>query len=196
MICDLGALGSLDEHGVARLRSFVATRGLRVTDAAGDLLLLESRDADTLAWLEPVAAVEPRIARFDGALDLLEARLLAPEAPAGGCLPLVTSWRRVGALTRPPLLQWSVTGPDGVPRDEEPRRLGYGMTDVSRWPEAQAFEERYRWIVPVDLAPGTYTLQLTVWRHGPLGDTPAVAEEAAVRAAEGMIEVGRFRVVP
>ena len=199
VICDLSALtslGELDEHGLARLRSFIAIRSLRVTDTAGDLLLLESQDADTLAWLEPVAAMSPRIARFDGALDLLEARLPAPEAPAGGSLPIVTSWRRVGALTRPPLVQWSVTGGDGVTRDGSPRRLGYGLTDVSRWPETQAFEERYRWVVPVDLAPGTYTLQLTVWRHGSLADTPAVAEEPAVRAAQGVIEIGRFRIVP
>ena len=199
MICDPGALtsaGGLDEPGLARLRSFVASRGLRLADAAGDLLLLEPRDADTLAWLEPAAALAPRMARFDGALDLLEARLSAPEATAGGSLPIVTSWRRVGMLTTPPLVQWSVTGGDGVTSDEEPRRLGYGLTDVSRWPEGQAFEERYRWVVPVDLAPGTYTLQLTVWRHGPLDDTPSLADEPAVRAAQGVISIGRFRVVP
>ncbi len=199
MLCDLGALtalGEIDERGLARLRWFVAGRGLRVTDSAGDLLLLEPGDADTLAWLEPATDAAPRIARFDGTLDLLEAHLLATEAPAGGVLPLATSWRRVGPLAGAPLVQWSVTGADGVTRDEEPRRLGYGLSDVSSWPANHAFEERYRWVVPVDLAPGTYTLHLTVWRHGSLADTPAVADDDGVRAAEGMIEIGHFRVTP
>ena len=199
MICDLGALaamGEIDEHALARLRRFVSERGLYVTATAGDLLLLESGDADTLAWLEPATDAAPRIARFDGTLDLLEARLLATEAPAGGVLPLATSWRRAGPLAGAPMVQWSVTGPDGVTRDEEPRRLGYGLSDVSNWPENRAFEERYRWVVPVDLVPGTYTLHLTVWRHGSLADTPAVADDDGVRAAEGMIEIGHFRVTP
>jgi uncharacterized membrane protein len=199
MICDLAALaaeGQIHERGLARLRWFVARSGLRVVDSAGDLLLLEPTDTDTLAWLEPATDAAPRIARFDGTLDLLEAHTLAAEATAGGVLPIATSWRRVGPLAGAPMVQWSVTGPDGETHDEEPRRLGYGLSDVSSWPANHAFEERYRWVVPVDLAPGTYTLHLTVWRHGSLADTPAVADDDGVRAAEGMIEVGSFRVTP
>jgi uncharacterized membrane protein len=199
MLCDVGALtalGEIDERGLARLRRFAATRGLRVTDAAGDLVLLEPRDADTLAWLEPGTDAAPRLARFDGTLDLLEAHLLAAEAPAGGVLPLSTTWRRTGPLAGAPLLQWTLSGPGGVVRDDEPRRLGYGLSDVASWPAGHAYEERYRWLVPVDLAPGDYTLHLTVWRHGSFGDTPAVADDELVRAADGMIEVGRFRVTP
>jgi hypothetical protein len=199
MVCDLADLtarGELDERGLARVRAFVADRGLRVTGSAGDLLLLEPREADTLAWLEPAADPGRRLARFDGALDLLDARLLAPDAPAGGVLPLATTWRRVRPLTGVPMLQWSVTGADGATREEEPRRLGYGLADVSRWPEGQPLEERYRWIVPVDIAPGTYTLRLTVWRHGSLADLPAIADDPAVRSADGVIVIGTFRVVP
>ena len=198
MLCDLGALdalGEIDERGLARLRHYIASRGLRVTDTAGDLLLLEP-GTDTLAWLEPVREPRERYkpTRFDGALELLGAGLLSESVEPGGLLPIVTTWLRVGALPGAPLIQWTLTCPDGTVRDDEPRRLGYGLSDVTSWPSGLAYFETYRWVVPADLSPGTYVLSLSLWRHAPGGDIPATTDDPAVRRAEGLIEVGRFRV--
>jgi len=87
-----------------------------------------------------------------------------------------------------------VTDAAGRTRDDEPRVLGYGLTSVARWPAGGIFEERYGWVVPADLAPGRYTLSLTVWAHRTSGDAIVDADAAPGRAPVETIEVGAFRV--
>jgi hypothetical protein len=198
MLADLAALesrGEIDERGFARLRAFVASRGLRVTDMAGGLLLL-APGADTLAWLEPLRQPFDRgdsLARVAGGLRLLHAALPSPEVRPGERLEIRTTWLRDGAVEFAPLLQWTVMRADGpVAWDGEPARIAHGLSDVRTWPAAQAWVERDQWVVPDDLPPGTYELSLTVWRHGLAGDAPAPTSGRGVR--DGSVWVGRFRV--
>jgi uncharacterized membrane protein len=199
LLVDVGAhetIGRLDPEGCAQLVRLARASDLRVVDAAGDLLLLTSSPADTLAWLVPVVPDTGSAIRFDGALELLGTRLAAPASRPGDLLPLATRWRRAAQLPGQPQVEFLLTGPGRRVLGSRPRLLGYGFSPVAGWPPGAAYEERYRFVVPGGLAPGAYALAMRLsWRRGERA-TPAVTTDPGVRDAGGVVRIGTFRVAP
>lgn len=198
LVADLSAMsagGEIDAAGLARVRAFVSTRGLKRVAAAGDLVRLAADARDTLAWLVRVlgAGGDPARVCWDGAFECAGARLEASTVRPGGLLPVTLRWRRTGTLPGLPVVQWSVTGARGATREYEPRLLGAGFTDVAAWPAGIVFEERTSWIVPADLPPGDYTFAAGVaWRDGARDLEPRASGPGA--RDDGALAIGRFRV--
>ncbi len=198
MLMDAGALvakGELTAADLARIRAFVATRGLHVADAAGDLVRLQPGGRDTLAWLAaaPATSAAP-LAHWPGAFALLSASLPAPVVAPGGRLPIVARWRRDGPLPGVPLVQWTVTGPREQALDAPPVPLGFGLADPAAWPAGSAWDVRTSWVAPAGLAAGEHTLWATLWWWRDGDTVPATPTGPARDAGDGMVLVGRFRV--
>ena len=196
MLADLSALaasGEIDRAGLARVRDYARTHGLRIVDAAGDLVRLAATPRDTLAWLVAADSAGTPV-RFDGALECLGGAVPQPDIQPGDRLAIVTRWRRIATLPGLAQVQWAVTDARGRTLEDEPRLLGGGWTDPGMWAEATSFAVRTTWIAPATLAPGTYTLAFSVsWRNGD-DERDAIPEITHALDAEGRVEVGRFRV--
>lgn len=198
LIADTGeefTLSLLTGDGGERVAALARHDRLHLADEAGDLVLLRSAPAETLAWLAPAAdSIAPTV-RFDDALDFLGAAIPdgAPAEP-GGRVAIRTVWRRADELPDDPLVEWILTDARGHVRDDDLHLLGFGISPPADWPVGRALAERYAYTVPASLAPGAYTLSLSARWWGDDTTRAAVTADPAVVARHGVIEVGRITV--
>jgi uncharacterized membrane protein len=181
--------GYLDEGAAARLAAFAGANRLRIVARRGDLLLLEPAPAESTAWLEavaPVAAPEP----YTMGLQFEGAELDRAPRPAGGAVELVTHWRRVAPLADLAFVQLRLLDPAGRARLDQLRMLGYGLSPPSGWPLGVPLAERYALLLPGDLPPGPYRLEMTLGRRSGPNLWEAEPVSPALRGAEGRIPLG------
>jgi uncharacterized membrane protein len=156
----------IDSDTPEHWRALVQTNGLVPVEAHGDLLLWLAGARDTLALLTPGAVMAPleHPISFEERVRLLGAALPSGPVPAGGELPIVTSWQRHGDLDGILELALALRPVDDptVKRAVHSRFLGYGLWSVDDWPTDVVMRERYRWVLPDDLPAGDYDVEIAL----------------------------------
>jgi uncharacterized membrane protein len=179
-----------------RLRELLRSNGLRLVDARGDLLLFRPAPADSVALFATGRFGVEALHRitYDRQLAFLGGGVTAPEAAAGGLLPIATYWQRVAPTDSLFLTEFVIVDAAGNTVVDHMRYLGYMLYPAHDWPETTTVRESYRMVLPDDLRPGTYAVGMRVGRRMDLGQTIAEPDDPDVRAHGNLLDLGRFTV--
>jgi uncharacterized membrane protein len=201
-LLDTGAsllMDDIDSDSPDRWQDLVRANGLVPVEAHGDLVLWLAGARDTLSLVAPgpvLAPLEHPIS-FEERLRLVGASLPVEPVAAGDELPMVTCWQRHGDLDGILELALALRPLDGaepgIKRTVHSRFLGYGLWSVDDWASDVVMDERYRWVLPDDLAPGSYMVGIAVASKTEKGLHPFMTN---VRPdADGFFDLGRVSVI-
>jgi hypothetical protein len=188
----------IDADSPEHWRALAQTNGLVPVEAHGDLLLWLAGARDTVALVTPGVMARPLAPpiSFEERLRLVGAALPDAPVPAGGELPIVTSWQRHGDLDGTIELALALRPLDdpSVKRAVHSRFLGYGLWSVDDWPADVVMSERYRWVLPDDLPAGTYDVEIAVASKTDQGLHPYMTNLRP--DPDGFFVLGRVTVTP
>ena len=194
-------LASVDLGTGQRLRDLIAANGLRVADAAGNLVLYRrgsGNGADSIeTWSVgsfPIAI--PKSLVFDHELAFLGSEPGPGPVHAGGSLPVRTYWRRLEPADRIFMVYFVLLDGGGAPACQSGAFLGSLPNPVHLWPAGAIVRASDRIVIPRDLRPGRYALALRVgaWRDGVT--TLSQCDAPGLAADRMLVRLAQVEVVP
>ncbi|MFI5371574.1 MAG: DUF2079 domain-containing protein, partial [Candidatus Eisenbacteria bacterium] len=181
-------------------QAMTGLNGLVPVEEHGDLTLWLGRGHDPISLVEPGPVSGPLAhpISFEDRLRLVGAGLPSGSVAAGDELPLVTCWQRHGEIDGVVELVLALRPLDGDdPREKRAahsRFLGYALWPVDDWGVDVPMRERYRWVLPDDLPPGRYMVQIAAAERGEKGLRPYVTN---VRPdPDGFFDLGPVTIAP
>jgi hypothetical protein len=153
----------------SRMDELLGRNDLVPVAAHGDLVMFARTGTAPLALVGPDTASSPANANvdLDGVLDYIGTQPFRCTAQPGDALAFEIRWRRTGPIDRTYLMNLALIDAGGVARAGRSRLIGYGAWGPETWPIGSAMRERAGFVLPTDLAPGSYTLYFDVgWRVG------------------------------
>ncbi|MEO5617814.1 MAG: DUF2079 domain-containing protein [Candidatus Eisenbacteria bacterium] len=179
------------------LQELVSANRLSPALAAGDLLLLtrDSRAPVEIAGPAPADSAGEHPIRFDGVLDFLGGEPSLQRSRPGDLVSFRTRWRRVGEADRIYLTAVSLEDGGGRRVTLPLRNLGGVLFPFHSWPLGTVVRDPLRLVLPSDLLPGRYRVDLNVgWRRGSDNSGAAATDDPRVGSQGGWIPAGTLEV--
>jgi hypothetical protein len=117
---------------------------------------------------------------FDNKLRLRGATYGAGDYRPGETIKLTLQWEAVRAMDEAYKVFVHVLGPDGLPIAQQDNEPLNGTYPTTRWQQGERVSDPYAIVLPADLAPGEYAVEVGLYRISDLTRLPVLDDEGQV----------------
>jgi hypothetical protein len=130
----------------------------------------------------PVRIVDapPPVANFGNLIRLRSYAYERETLQAGDVLRLILDWEAADTIAEPYKVFVHVLGQNGLPVAQQDNEPVNGTYPTNRWRRGERVSDPYAFVLPADLAPGQYRVEVGLYRIGDLSRLPVLDENLAV----------------